>query len=134
VKKIYFIAVLLVVLGLLVGCGSSSSEEIKEVMVDMEDNGRQINLYSGQTLVVSLEAQPSTGYTWEVVELDELILRQKGDPEFQPASGGIGASGVQIFRFEAVSAGKTDLRMIYHQPWVEGVEPLETFSIHITVL
>jgi len=130
----YFAAALLVVLGLLVGCGSSSSEEIKEVLVDMEDNGRQINLYSGQTLVVSLEAQPSTGYTWEVVELDELILRQEGDPEFQPASGGIGASGVQIFRFEAVSAGKTDLRMIYHQPWVEGVEPRETFSIHITVL
>jgi len=133
VKKMYFIAVLLVVLGLLVGCGSSSSEEIKEVMVDMEDNGRQINLYSGQTLVVSLEAQPSTGYTWEVVELDELILRQEGDPEFQPASGGIGAPGVQIFRFEAVSAGETDLRMIYHQPWVEGVEPLETFSVHVIV-
>jgi inhibitor of cysteine peptidase len=133
VKKIYLIAALLGVLGLLVGCGSSSSEDIKEVMVDMEDNGRQINLYSGQTLVVSLEAQPSTGYTWEVVELDELILRQEGDPEFQP-SGGIGAPGMQIFRFETVSAGKTDLRMIYHQPWVAGVEPLETFSIHVTVL
>lgn len=133
-KKMYFIAVLLVVLGLLVGCGSSSFEEIKEIMVDMEDNGKQINLHSGQTLVVSLEAQPSTGYTWEVVELDELILRQQGDPEFQPASGGIGASGVQIFRFEAVSAGETNLKMIYHQLWVEGVEPLETFSINVTVL
>lgn len=130
----YFIAVLLVVLGLLVSCGSSSSEEIKEVKVDMEDNGRQINLYSGQTLVVSLEAQPSTGYTWEVIELDELILRQEGDPKFQPTSSGIGAPGVQIFRFETVSAGETDLTMIYHQPWVEGVEPLETFSVHITVL
>jgi inhibitor of cysteine peptidase len=134
VKKMYFIAVLLVVLGLLVGCGSSSSEEIKEVMVDMEDNGKQIEIYQGQILVVSLEAQPSTGYTWEVVELDELILRQEGEPEFQPTSGGIGAPGIQIFRFESISAGETDLRMIYHQPWVEGVEPLEIFSIHVTVL
>jgi len=133
VKKMHFIAVLLVVLGLLAGCGSSSSQEIKEVMLDMEDNGRQINLFIGQILVVSLEAQPSTGYTWEVVELDELILRQEGDPEFQP-SGGIGAPGMQIFRFETVSAGETDLKMIYHQPWVEGVEPLETFSVHVIVL
>lgn len=133
-KKMHFIAVLLVVLGLLVGCGSSSSEEIKEVMVDMEDNGRQINIFIGQILVVSLEAQPSTGYTWEVVELDELILQQEGNPEFQPASGGIGVPGVQIFRFEATGSGETDLSMVYHQPWVEGVEPLETFSIHITVL
>jgi inhibitor of cysteine peptidase len=129
----YSIAVLLVVLGLLAACGSSSSEEIKEVMVDMEDNGRQITLFRGQTLVVSLGAQPSTGYTWEVVEIDELILRQEGEPEFQPTSGGIGASGVQIFRFGTISAGETDLRMIYHQPWVEGVEPLKTFSVHVTV-
>jgi len=133
VKKKYFIAVLLVVSGLVVGCGSSSFEEIKEIMVDMEDNGRQINIFIGQTLVVSLEARPSTGYTWEVVELDELILRQQGDPEFQPASGGLGAPGVQIFRFEAISAGETDLSMIYHQPWVEGVAPQETFSVHVIV-
>ena len=132
-KKMYSIAVLLVALGLLAGCGSSSSEEIKEVTVDMEDNGRQIILVRGQTLVVSLDAQPSTGYTWEVTEVDETILRQEGDPEFQPTSGGIGAPGVQIFRFKAITGGETDLRMIYHQPWVEGVEPLETFSVHVIV-
>jgi inhibitor of cysteine peptidase len=133
VKKKSSITVLLIVLGLITSCGSSSSKEVKDIMLDMDDNNSQIELAKGQILVISLEAQPSTGYTWEVAELNELILQQQGEPEFQPTSDGIGASGVLIFRFEAISTGETNLKLIYHQPWVEDVEPIETFFIQVIV-
>jgi inhibitor of cysteine peptidase len=134
-KNFSIVVMLFLSLGLIANCGgSSSSEERAEVKVYLEDSGKQINLYRGQILVVSLEAQTSTGYTWEIAELDDLILKQEGEPEFQPSSGAIGAPGMQIFRFESIGSGDTDLKLIYHQPWMENVEPAKTFSVHVTVL
>jgi hypothetical protein len=53
------IAAFLVVV-LATACGSSGQVELTAA-----DDGRQIELNSGQTLVVSLESNPSTGYSWE---------------------------------------------------------------------
>ena len=110
------------------GCGSG-----KEIRLDASDNGRQIEVKEGQTLVITLEANPTTGYSWDAVDLDEAILRQTGEPQFESSSKVIGAGGTQITRFETLKAGQTTLRLIYHRPWEKDVEPLETFSIQIVV-
>ena len=121
---------LVVILSALIfsGCGSA-----KEVKLNANDNGRQVDLQKGQTLVITLESNPTTGYRWEVVEIEESILRQIGEAEFKPESEALGAGGTETFRFEAVSAGKMPLALVYHRPWEEGVEPLETFSLEVVV-
>ena len=110
------------------GCGPA-----KEVKLDASANGRQVELQKGQTLVITLESNPTTGFRWEVVELEESILRQMGEPEFQSESEAIGAPGVEILRFQATKAGQTALQLVYHRPWEEGEEPLETFSLQVVV-
>jgi len=105
----------------------------KEVRLGADDDGRQVELEAGQTLAIGLESNPTTGYTWEVAELDEHILRQVGETEFEPESGAIGAGGVETLRFETVSAGQTALRLVYHRPWEKDVEPLATFSVQVVV-
>ncbi|MGC9443505.1 MAG: protease inhibitor I42 family protein [Candidatus Methanospirareceae archaeon] len=95
------------------------------------DNGETIKVGVGQEFDVTLEANPTTGYTWAVAEpADVQIIRQKGEIEFVPESDALGAGGVQIIRFEAVGAGQTTLKLIYHRPW-ERVEPLRTFSVTV---
>lgn len=117
---------------ILSGCGPA-----KEVKLDAAANGRQVELQKGQTLVITLESNPSTGYRWEVVESDESILRQMGEPEFKVSDPREppppGAGGLEIWRFEATNAGQMALELVYHRPWEEGEEPLETFSLHVTV-
>lgn len=104
----------------------------REVHLTAADNGGTIELKEGQVVSITLEANPTTGYTWEVVEpLDEQVVRQVGEIEFKPESEAIGAGGVQIIRFEIVNAGQTALKLVYHRPWETDVEPLETFSIHV---
>lgn len=110
------------------GCGPA-----KEVEVDASANGSQIDLHKGQTLVITLASNPTTGYQWEVIELDESILRQMGEAEFQSESDLPGSGGVEIFRFQAVSAGQAALELVYHRPWEEDEEPLETFSLQVVV-
>lgn len=93
------------------------------------DNGKTVKVTVGHELTVTLEANPTTGYTWVVTEpTDERIIRQKGEIEFVPESEALGAGGVQIITFEVVGAGPTTLKLIYHRPW-ESVDPLQTFSI-----
>jgi len=70
---------------------------------------------------------------WEVFELEESILRQMGEPEFQPESEALGAGGTETFRFQAMSPGQAALELVYHRPWEEGEEPLETFSLRVAV-
>ena len=105
------------------------------VDVSEADNGGQIELELGKLLVVTLESNPSTGYQWELIENNESILKQFGQTEYKPAETSnprVGGGGWDIFRFKAVSAGQTTLEFVYHRSW-EDAEPLETFSIQVTV-
>ena len=123
-----------IMLSLLAALATAAGCRPSEVKLGVEDSGREIELRKGQLLVITLEANPTTGYTWEVAEpLDEQILRPVGEVEFKPESDLVGAPGVQVLRFEAVKAGQTALKLVYHRPWEEGVEPLETFSLQVVV-
>jgi len=126
--RICIITVLLGALVSLVACNPS-----KDFKLDADDNGRQIELEKGQILVITLEANPTTGYTWEIAEHEEHVLRQVGEAGFEPESEAIGAQGIQTLRFEAVNVGKTTLKLVYRRPWEEDVEPLDTFSIKVVV-
>ena len=119
------IVILLSLIGIIMTYGPS------EVQLTEADNGSTVELKSGQILSITLEANPTTGYTWDVVEApDERIMRQVGEIDFKPESEAIGAGGVQIIRFEVVNAGQTNLTLIYHRPWETDVEPLKTFAVH----
>jgi len=115
----------------------SQPVELEEVNVDEGDDSSQVELEQGQILVVTLESNPTTGYRWEVVETQESILEQMGEAEFKPSQTGepplVGAGGWEIFRFKGISAGQMTLKLGYHRPWEEGVEPIKTFSIQVVV-
>lgn len=119
-----------------------------EVHVCAGDDGAHVQLSQGQILVISLESNPSTGYTWEVehtsVRMEgQRILQQVGESEFRPQSDALGtasnqraprllgAPGTQILRFRAVEAGQTPLRLIYHRPWEQDVSPAGTYSLQV---
>lgn len=130
-NKFNLVALLTLLLALTVATGCSPQQEVK---ASIDDDGREMQLKKGQTLVVTLEGNPTTGYSWEAAEpLDEQVLRQAGEPEFKAESDLVGAGGVQILRFEAVNAGQTTLKLVYHRPWEKDVEPLETYSLQVVV-
>ena len=70
------LAVLLAVLILAVGCGSSG-----EISVNASASGGQAELERGQVLVVTLESNPSTGFRWEVAEPDDTESCQCSNPK-----------------------------------------------------
>ena len=132
-RKGYIIAALLAVLTLGAGCSLFEGGALPAIKLTANDNGRSIELQVGQVLAFTLNANPSTGYSWEMTKLDQKILQQLGEAEFTPDSALPGAGGKQIFRFKAVSAGQTALTLIYHRSWEKDVAPLKTFSLQVVV-
>jgi len=101
------------------------------VRLGMADADREVALRRGQVLEVSLEANPTTGYRWEVLEVDTHILQPVGEPEFKPESKLMGAPGVETLRFQVVGEGRTTLRLAYRRPWEKDVKPLKTYTVEV---
>ena len=143
-RSVAYGSYIVILLGLLLvpaGCGpiddADTGAKSREVGLSAKDNGGQVEVAAGRTLILTLESNPTTGYRWEVVEAKDAVLRQVGEAEFTVASEldppPPGTGGVEVFRFEAFEAGETLLELVYHRPWEEGVEPLETYSIRVKV-
>ncbi len=112
------------------GC-TSNGHETK--MIGTSDAGKTIGLNVGDTLEVTLEGNPTTGYNWEATSLDTSILKQVGEPAFTPSSTAIGSGGQVTLRFEAVGSGQTTLHLDYHRSFEPGVAPLQTFEVTVQV-
>ncbi len=124
-----------VVLSIMLSVASACSppQQTSAISLSADDAGRRIELSKGHTLNISLASNPTTGYRWEAKDLDEEILRQIGEPEFESQSKLVGAPGVEILRFQAVGAGRTALNLVYRRSWEMNVQPLETYSVEVVV-
>ena len=103
------------------------------VFVSDQDNGKTIDLTKGGTLVVQLESNPSTGYSW-AVNGDPSPLKLVSSEYKQPdQSGRIGAQGIQEFHLEATAPGTSILKLVYRRPWEKNVAPAKMFALNVNV-
>jgi len=129
-KTLIWLPVVLL-MALLTACGASSDQT---VVVTDEANGTTVALRPGQTLVVRLEANPTTGYTWELGEVDRAV--PVGEAGYTPSASDqqmVGSGGTAEWRFEAVGSGTTVLTLHYLRPWEPNTEPAKTFSLTVNV-
>jgi len=104
---------------------------LKELRLTDENDGYRAELGSDQVLVVSLESNPSTGYSWEVADINPKVLHQVGKTEFEQMSPLLGAPERQTLRFKVVGAGQSTLKLVYRRPWEKDVKPAKEFSIQV---
>ncbi len=99
-----------VVLGAaLVGCGDDGGST---VVLDDGDSLSEVALDVGDQLDVQLESNPTTGYSWELGPLPDGLQLVSSDFE-EPGGSVVGASGTQVFVFDAVGPGDGILRFEY---------------------
>ena len=97
-----------------------------------QDAGRTISIHPGDRMQIILDANPSTGYTWEAITADTKILKQ-GDTDFFPNTNALGASGKMILRFEAIALGVTSLTLVNRRPFEGDVPARKSFEIIIRI-
>jgi len=102
-----------------------------ELALSERDHGRQVSLDGNHLLVLNLTSNPSTGYGWEVANMNRNVLRPLGEAEFKPEQERLGAPVTQVLRFEAVAKGQTNIDLVYRRPWEKQAAPLKTFSVKV---
>ena len=116
--------------------GSSDKQTTTVKKVEEKDSGTSVSLHVGDRLEVTLEGNPSTGYTWQKISGGERVLKQVGQPESRSSDTNkriIGAPVKMCFRFEAIDRGNTKLQLAYLRPWEKDVKPAKTFEVTVDV-
>jgi inhibitor of cysteine peptidase len=98
------------------------------------DNGKPVALKIGESLAITLNSNPSTGYSWQVSTLKRAILHQQGEPQYTPPAQPMpGAGGQHTFQFVAVGAGRATLTLVYKRSFEPNVAPAARFTVQVTV-
>lgn len=131
VLLMFFIGVLTAVL--LIGCGASNSGGGSKAQLKIEDNGKTLEYKVGDAFETLLVSNPGTGFDWEWVKTDPLLVKQVGEVEWVTQGAGTGGGGMTKHTFQVTAKGEMKLKLIYHRAWEQGVEPESVFEVTLVV-
>jgi predicted secreted protein len=99
-KKTISACIVLTMIVMLTGCGKSEP----------------------QTMTLSLDSNPTTGYTWMVDQDKELFDVSEEYVENDHEEGMVGVGGVQTFTLTPKEAGTCELTFTYRRSWEDPSE------------
>jgi len=108
------ILLLILIVGLLAGCGSGVKTYTEP------EQGIEVGV--GDEFIIALGSNPSTRYIWEM-DYDQDMLQflqcgfQRIEADKQVESG---ASSVETYRFKALNEGRAEIIMTYRQMLLAG--------------
>jgi len=129
------VAGLVVLLALsLAGCGGSDGGSgggsSKGGSTKVYGPGDSIAVKAGDTFVIALTANPTTGYSWSAAANPNA----RYDSSKQVTGSTLpGAGGTQQLTFTATASGSSTLVLSYSRPFEPGVPPVQTESFPLTV-
>lgn len=94
-----------------------------------------IELRRGQTLILSLPSNPTTGFRWQLFDAAPAVLRTLGPEVYRtPEDAGlVGSGGLSTWRFQAAQPGQARLLLQYQRPWEQGVAPALIYDCPVRV-
>lgn len=95
-------------------------------------DGQEYRLAPGNSFTLVLDSNATTGYRWTASYNDKMLTLISKDYQQSGNSNLIGQGGKDIWRFQAVQAGTTEIKMAYSRPW-ESVQPIKTFTLKVII-
>jgi inhibitor of cysteine peptidase len=104
-----------VLLAAVAGCGLLAGKKV------YREGAPPITGRPGESIVIELPADPSTGYSWMLVgHADPRIVALMDSDYEQTKSAAAGAPGVQRWTFRFVSSGTVSLTFGYGRTWANA--------------
>lgn len=107
----------------------SQTKHVREFI----DPSEIITVTGGEIFSISLESNPSTGFSWQFIEQRSgtviFLSRDYEAPKFSMP----GAPGRERFTFKAESPGEKELVFTYLRPWEKNIPPdtIVTFRVKV---
>lgn len=130
-KKIFVFSVLSI---LLAGCASPTPAPAAQTRPALTDPAAPIEVQAGDTFNIVIDANPSTGYHWQLVgELDGNVVEFVSSDYTADEPVMAGSGGVDVWTFKAVSAGQAQIALGSYPPDPDVTVPEQTVAFDITV-
>ena len=93
-----------------------------------------ISVRKGDTFSVRLDSNATTGYTWRLAKpLDPKIIHLLAS-DYEAHTGTLmGAGGFEIWTFDAVGSGQTEISFEYIRPWEDNPIPAKSKLIRVRI-
>ena len=104
-----------------------------EIQIVQGDQGGSFEANKGDTIVVRLEENITTGYQWEPLALDSSVLALLSEDHASDPGHLMGRSGTCTLRFEAISPGSAHIRTRLRRPWESEDAAIGHFDVNIRV-
>ena len=96
------------------------------------DEGKTVDVHVGDTVVLRLPENPTTGYRWSFDDLDTAAVSvQEG--EHVHSSEAVGSGGEMTWRLTPASAGTTQIRLKLWRQWQGDASIRKRFAVTLTV-
>ena len=122
----------------LAACLTASCRSAQNILLTESDSGRTLDLRVGDTIMVALSANKSTGFDWYPRHGagDVQILAEKGDryvvdPDSPDARKSlVGQDGSHYFAYRVIGPGICGIALEYKRSW-EKKDPAKLFEVMI---
>ena len=136
--RITIISAMLAILFLITSCLVTSRDINVDISYDEFTTNNNIRndfqVEIGDKIRVKLCSNPTTGFKWEYkMSVENVIKEEDYDFEEPEDKNLVGASGKEVWTFEAVSKGTTEVRMEYSRPWEGGEKAEWTYTMTVNV-
>jgi len=140
-KKLLRNSIFPVIFLFLTACGGQPSTPIvspPDIPADQKyvvtDPSVPVEAAAGSEFYIAVESNPTTGYHWEVTNSWNPNIMVMAAKEYQSTSleGIVGGGGLDIWRFNALSAGEVTFTISYFPPG-NTTDPQQTLTFTIRV-
>lgn len=104
-----------------------------EILITLSEQGNTVEVQRGDVIVVRLEENLTTGYSWEIETINHSIIELVDSDYSQNPETRLGIGGVRTFRFRAQSSGRETIHLRLRRPWDSADSAAERFDVTVQV-
>ena len=110
---------------------SLSSYAFAEAGYDMTNT---IKVTVDKEFVITLDANATTGYAWQLASaIDDSLIKLVHSEYVPDKTGLVGSGGKSIWTFKAIRTGKTKLSFKYIRPWEKDIPPVKQATYMVDI-
>ena len=88
----------------------------------------------GKEFVITLDANATTGYEWQLAKpIDDNLIKLVSSEYIPNKTGLVGSGGKSIWTFKAVHVGKTRISFKYIRPWEKNTPPTKQIRYIVNI-
>jgi inhibitor of cysteine peptidase len=93
------------------------------------DNGKTIQLPTGDRVTVSLDENPTTGYRWAIQTMTAPLLELESSDYAPPSGSAVGTGGMRRMVFAIRQAGMARLELKLWREWEGDTSVVERYAV-----